>query len=97
MQTNRNDEPDPMAATRASGGRSVTQPKYFKIEASMQKTSFVSGGGRGGQPPPKGHASLLFQAAESSLGGGSILKAFPGGMFTGVTPPNWARLGILIV
>ena len=51
---NRNDEPDPMAATRASGECSEMQPISSKIQHFFKKKE--AGGSGGGSPPPReGH------------------------------------------
>ena len=49
---NRNDEPDPMAATRASGACSGIEPISSKIYHFVQKKK-RSGGVGGGSPPPR--------------------------------------------
>ena len=69
MIPNRNDEPDPMAATRASGACSGIGPFSTKF-IIITKTREVGGSGGGSTPPRAGRRARRpppFQAAKSPL------------------------------
>ena len=69
MIPNRNDEPDLMAATRASGACSGIELIFNKIQQKKKKR-----GVRGGGSPPEGDGAPLSQLREIGRGGTFIKR-----------------------